>query len=643
VWAFLEKMRDDILNEMERQKVTIDADRLTRVSLLKRAVLKRCVYGVDLNAMAVELAKVSLWLDAFTLGAPLNFLDHHLKHGNSLIGARIAEVEKALEGSVTLFSQNKFAGVMMASDFMQQDSYPSHNTIEQTRQSAQAYRDASDRLAPYKRVMDVYTSRWFGNTPSKDKHGKNDFDPTIEFLRRDDTHEWLADPCNPHSRLPDNDYMQAGLVAKIAMKAAEEKCFFHWELEFPEVFFAPSKPGGQDVQLRKDGGFDAVVGNPPWGAKENLLTQQDYDYLRLLGVDNLNYYPYFMAIWILLTQNGCGFGMVLPDSLLVKEYPLTREHFLKFHSLRDVIHISKSFEDVDHDVVIVIVSAKNYKGKYVHKKIVPVKKENIEEVPSSIIPLLFWNDAIFEYRYNLLLNESLQKLSKKLYQNSDIYEKVCETHEGIHTRLRRADIFPKQVEKLTALHKLVLISERSGDIVNRYFLECGGRYVNYDQTLCTPNSKNMTPDLVSEKWFTQPKLIIVRTGEQFRTCVDRSNHYLSNNLFSSFYVDKSRNNPEYEYLCALLNSNLLQRSLRLRIVPRFGDLYVETKIKHLNLLPIKQITFTTPTDERERLTREAIDAYDIGNNANVLRRVQAYIDSNKADVCMTCWCIWPSA
>ena len=87
VWAFLEKTRDDILNDMERQKVTIDADRLTRVSLLKRAVLKRCVYGVDLNAMAVELAKVSLWLDAFTLGAPLSFLDHHLKHGNSLIGA----------------------------------------------------------------------------------------------------------------------------------------------------------------------------------------------------------------------------------------------------------------------------------------------------------------------------------------------------------------------------------------------------------------------------------------------------------------------------------------------------------------------------------------------------------------------------
>src|SRR5258708_13028747 len=49
-------------------------------------VLKRCVYGVDKNPMAVELAKVSLWLHTFTVGAPLSFLDHHLRCGDSLFG-----------------------------------------------------------------------------------------------------------------------------------------------------------------------------------------------------------------------------------------------------------------------------------------------------------------------------------------------------------------------------------------------------------------------------------------------------------------------------------------------------------------------------------------------------------------------------
>ena len=222
VWAFLEQTRDDILNDMERQRVTIDADRLTRVALLKRAVLKRCVYGVDLNAMAVELAKVSLWLDAFTLGAPLSFLDHHLKHGNSLIGARMAEVQNgAGRRYMTLFSRNEFAGVMLATDLMRQVSYLSDNTIEQTRKSAQAYRDARDHLAPYKCLLDVYTSRWFGNAMPK----KAKADNVRLFLKHEHAKAWLKVPATP---LDDKAMLiPATQIAKTALKAVEDKHFFH--------------------------------------------------------------------------------------------------------------------------------------------------------------------------------------------------------------------------------------------------------------------------------------------------------------------------------------------------------------------------------------------------------------------------------
>ncbi|MBE3134113.1 MAG: hypothetical protein IMZ55_11605, partial [Acidobacteria bacterium] len=82
----LEHTRQSILESLADQGVSVDPDKLTDVHLLKRHVLKRCIHGVDLNPMAVELAKVSLWLDAFTLGAPLSFLDHHLCCGNSLVG-----------------------------------------------------------------------------------------------------------------------------------------------------------------------------------------------------------------------------------------------------------------------------------------------------------------------------------------------------------------------------------------------------------------------------------------------------------------------------------------------------------------------------------------------------------------------------
>ncbi|MCB0073036.1 MAG: hypothetical protein KDE20_16310, partial [Caldilineaceae bacterium] len=265
VWAMLERIRGDILNDMQRQGVTIDPARLTRVTLLKRAVLKRCIYGVDLNPMAVELAKVSLWLDAFTLGAPLSFLDHHLKLGNSLIGSRIGDVREALTtGQMSLLAPNRFVQVGLAADAMRQVGFQPDNTVQQVRDSAAFYRQASDYLAPYKRILDVYTSRWFGNTPSK-----QGYDPTVEFLQRDDIEAWLKDPATP---LP-NDYMNAQRVADIAEQAAADKRFFHWELEFPEVFFAPSTPGGQDVELREGGGFDAVVGNPPYIGGRELSNQ----------------------------------------------------------------------------------------------------------------------------------------------------------------------------------------------------------------------------------------------------------------------------------------------------------------------------------------------------------------------------------
>ena len=148
----------------------------------------------------------------------------------------------------------------------------------------------------------------------------------------------------------------------------------------------------------------------------------------------------------------------------------------------------------------------------------------------------------------------------------------------------------------------------------------------------------MTPDLVNPAWFTQPKLVIVRTGEQFTTAIDREHLYLSNNLFSSFRREDSRLDVSYEYLCCLLNSKLLQKFLRIRIAPRFGRLYVETKIKHLDLLPIRRINFTTPADERDRQLEKAKTLHqyclDKGSTDCVLGSVKHHLaaDPERSDI-----------
>src|SRR5437868_839334 len=160
----LAQSRCDIQAEMERQGVSIDMSKLTDLNLLKRRVLKSCIYGVDLNPMAVELAKVSLWLDCFTPGAPLSFLDHHMKCGNSLIGGNVQEVQDAL--SQNLWG-SQFTYLLDATQLMRKVGELSDVTAQEVAASRSAYQGAYDALAPFKRLLDVYISEYFGNEGAK--------------------------------------------------------------------------------------------------------------------------------------------------------------------------------------------------------------------------------------------------------------------------------------------------------------------------------------------------------------------------------------------------------------------------------------------------------------------------------------------
>ena len=87
----IEGIRNTILDNATQNKWSVDPAQLDDDHIVRRMVLKRCVYGVDKNPMAVELAKVSLWLHTFTVGAPLSFLDHHLRCGDSLFGSWVQQ------------------------------------------------------------------------------------------------------------------------------------------------------------------------------------------------------------------------------------------------------------------------------------------------------------------------------------------------------------------------------------------------------------------------------------------------------------------------------------------------------------------------------------------------------------------------
>ncbi len=190
-------------------------------ALLKRLVLKRCVYGVDLSAMGVEIAKVSLWLSTFVPGLSLAYLDHNVQRGNSLIG--VARAEDVGEG--TLFGDALVQAIGEAGRAAAELRAIDDTTPELVAASRAADAQLREKEAGARRLFNLWTAEPLGVESTRD-----------EALRQGA--EVLAGASTPLSPAAD-------LVA-------ERERFLHWPLAFAEVF-ARERPG-----------FDAVVGNPPW-------------------------------------------------------------------------------------------------------------------------------------------------------------------------------------------------------------------------------------------------------------------------------------------------------------------------------------------------------------------------------------------
>jgi hypothetical protein len=343
--AYLDDMRQTIEDECEKQHVTIDRRKLDEISLFKRQVLKRCIYGVDLNPMAVELAKVSVWLDSFTVGAPLSFLDHHLRCGNSLIGSTIEEV-KSTVGQVLWGDQ--FAGLLSATNQMKRVGELSDVTPDQVQESRREYGLAADALARFKRIVDVFTSRWFGNEPQRAQrsvgHG---FDPAVEFLASPECIVWAKNP-EATDGLSDWDKKVVG----IAYAVAREKRFFHWKLEFPEVFYGPSKDSHQKIEPLEGAGFDAIVGNPPYVRQETLKEDKGFFQAAYSNTYDAtcDLYVYFMEREIELLRPDGLMGMIVANKWLRAGYGRKLRDYLLRHarpeSIVDFGH-SPIFPDAD--------------------------------------------------------------------------------------------------------------------------------------------------------------------------------------------------------------------------------------------------------------------------------------------------------
>lgn len=159
VVARVERIRRDILDRAHAANWTIDPAQLTDQAIIRRMVLKRCIYGVDKDRLTVELAKVSLWLHSFTVGAPLSFLDHHLRCGDSLVGLRVGETRAELERLGSLFASSAIQGAETAAAGMQRIEELSDADVAEVRASASLFREVENTTADLRGLLDFLCGR----------------------------------------------------------------------------------------------------------------------------------------------------------------------------------------------------------------------------------------------------------------------------------------------------------------------------------------------------------------------------------------------------------------------------------------------------------------------------------------------------
>ena len=255
VAARIAETRIEILKRAADSNWLIDEAQLTDHAIIRRMVLKRCIYGVDKNPMAVELAKVSLWLHSFTVGAPLSFLDHHLRHGDSLIGMRVFDAASELNRLGGLFASAAIRDAENAALSMNRIEFMSDADISEVQESAELFAEVEAATADLRGLLDFLCGKFWLTSALKKGALVQYEKPITDALSEspDDAYDLLSEG-------PKGEGSNSSAFGKIwrnAAAAANGETFLHWEVAFPGVW-------NDWLNSVPQGGFDAIIGNPPW-------------------------------------------------------------------------------------------------------------------------------------------------------------------------------------------------------------------------------------------------------------------------------------------------------------------------------------------------------------------------------------------
>jgi len=260
----------------------------------RRLVAQRCLYGVDRNPMAVDLAKLSLWLVTLAKDHPFTFLDHNLRCGDSLVGLtrkQISEFHWKPDKQMALGQQFIQDRIRDATAYRQEILAAGDHVPHDTKRQKLAAAD--DRLDGVRFFGDLVIAAFFG--ADKDR---------LRMERRNE----LLGRVSEYLRTM-NLMLRPGDALNMLGTGARAIRPFHWEIEFPEVF------------ERENGGFDAIVGNPPFAGKNTLIAGNAHGYIDWLKTiheeshGNADLVAHFFRRSFNLLRLQGNFGLIATNSI----------------------------------------------------------------------------------------------------------------------------------------------------------------------------------------------------------------------------------------------------------------------------------------------------------------------------------------
>lgn len=355
--ARIAEVRDRILTQAKAHGWPVAPEQLDDRHVVRRMILKRVIHGVDKNPMAVELAKVSLWLHTFTVGAPLSFLDHHLRHGDSILGAWVRPTLDAVAQGGGLLSGAEIARIEHIAERMTEIEGTTDNDVAEVKASAQVFGVIADATRELDAFFSLMTARPAlgvdldpGLKPPKVSSRQlraagADEKKIAAAAKQQATYDRAAafkavlgrqygDPLKLASgglviEMPNDDVDQpllsevgegeerrrraAALIVDAQMLTARE-AFLHWPVAFPNIWQRLTQP-------LPDGGFDAVIGNPPYVRQERLAMLKpalEAGYLTFAGSADL--YVYFFEQGLRLVKPGGRVAYVVTNKWLKAGY-----------------------------------------------------------------------------------------------------------------------------------------------------------------------------------------------------------------------------------------------------------------------------------------------------------------------------------